>query len=181
MADKQKSMIDEQTKMSIERLQKIIDETQETIRAYDIKAEILAVILTLIISVINFTLLNNFSSLSCIKYMALITILIGVSSLIVVGFVLYPNKDIFKDIQTNSYKPKRTYFVNIGGTPSFNNIDVYLNEVESTDWSRELAYEVLKISLIRDRKHLSFLWALRLCGLTFVSITLLLVGIILYG
>jgi len=84
MTEKQKGMplIDEQSKMSIERLQKIIDETQETIRAYDIKAEILAIILTLVIGVINFTLVNNFNSVGCIKYTALITITIGVISLL---------------------------------------------------------------------------------------------------
>ncbi len=183
MTEKQKSMpiIDEHSKMSIERLQKIIDETQETIRAYDIKAEILAIILTLLIGVINFTLVNKFNSIGCIKYTALTTVAIGVISLFAIGLVLYPKKDVFKNIQTNTYKPKRTHFVNIRSTPSFDNIDVYLNEVDSTDWKHELAYEVLKISLIRDRKHSCFVWALRFSGLTLLGVIILLAGIILYG
>lgn len=183
MAEKQKSIpsIDEHSKMAIERLQKIIDETQATVRAYDTKAEILAVILTLVIGIINFTLVNDVKSVGCIKYMALITTAIGVIALFVNGFVLYPKKDVFKAIQTNNYKPKRTYFVNIETTPTFNNIDIYVDEVDSTDWKHELAYEVLKISLIRDRKHSCFIWALRLSGLTFLGVIILLVGIILYG
>lgn len=183
MTEKQKSisLIDEHSKMSIERLQKIIDETQATVRAYDTKAEILAVILTLVIGIINFTLINEVKSGGFIKYMALITTAIGVIALFVNGLVLYPKKDVFKAIQTNNYKPKRTYFVNIENTPTFNNIDIYVDEVDSTDWKHELAYEVLKISLIRDRKHSCFVWALRLSGLTFFGIILLLMEIILYG
>jgi hypothetical protein len=183
MVEKQKSMqlIDEQSKMSIERLQKIIDETQETVRAYDIKAEILAIILTLVIGIINFTLVNNFNSVVSIKYTALITTALGVIALFVDGLVLYPKKDVFKAIQTNNYKPKRTYFVNMETTPTFNNIDIYVDEIDSTDWKHELAYEVLKISLIRDRKHQCFVWALRLSGLTFLGIIILIVEISMYG
>ncbi|MFZ6006156.1 MAG: hypothetical protein ACOYU2_00710 [Nitrospirota bacterium] len=183
MAEKQEdiSVIGEKSRMSVERLQKIIDETQETIRAYDIKAEILAVILTLVIGIVNFTLVTDVKSIEFIKYTALITTAVGVIALLINGIVLYPKKDVFKAIQTNKYKPKRTYFVNIEDTPTFNNIDIYVDEVDSTDWKHELAYEVLKISLIRDRKHVCFVWALRLSGLAFLGLIILLAGIIVYG
>lgn len=173
--------LDDHSKLSIDRLQKIIDETQATVRAYDTKAEILAVILTLVIGVVNFTLVNDVKSVGCLKYMALATTTLGLIALFVNGFVLYPKKDIFKGIQTNNYKPKRTYFVNMESCPTFNNIDIYVDEVDSTDWKHELAYEVLKISLIRDRKHSCFIWALKLAGLALIGVFTLLIGVLFHG
>lgn len=183
MAEKNKNItsLDEHTKQSIDRLQKIIDETQATVRAYDTKAEVLAVILTLVIGVVNFTLVNDVKSVGCLRYMALATTALGLIALFVNGFVLYPKKDIFKGIQTNNYKPKRTYFVNMESCPTFNNIDIYVNEVDSTDWKHELAYEVLKISLIRDRKHSCFILALRLACLTLIGVFTLLIGVLFHG
>lgn len=81
---------DIQNKTTLECLQKILDETQETIRAYDTKAEVLAIIMTLVVGVINFGLVNDSCKTHCwIKFISVISIFLGITTLFAIGMVLY--------------------------------------------------------------------------------------------
>jgi hypothetical protein len=169
-------------KTTINCLQKALDETQETIRAYDTKAEVLAIILTLIVGVINFNLINEgCKAHSWIKSLSVVSIFLGISSLFAVGMALYPRNNLFKEIDTGNEKPKRTYYVSFSIMPSFKTLDEYLSQVDVTDWKREIAYEVLKTSCIRDNKHFWFHLALRSAAVTLLCIVGILIGVAYYG
>ena len=169
-------------KTSLESLQKVLDETQETIRAYDTKAEVLAIILTLVVGIINFGMVaDNCKKYVGIKFLSVTSIAMGIFTLLAVGMVLYPRKNLFKDIDTGDDRPKRTYFVSFNFMPSFKNLDEYISQVSLTNWKREIAYEVLKTSCIRDHKHYWFHIALRCAGVTLFGILVLLIGIAYYG
>jgi hypothetical protein len=178
----QKPANNEKEKTSIECLQKALDDTQETIRAYDAKAEILAIILTLLVGVINFSLVNEGSSAHCwIKDLSIISIIIGITALFAVGMVLWPRQNPFKGIETGTKKPKGTYFFILDKTPIFKKLDEFLRQVDATDWKREVAFEALKTSCIRDIKHYWFQWALRCTAVTLLSIVGVMIGIACYG
>lgn len=169
-------------KVTLECLQKALDETQETIRAYDTKAEVLAIILTLVVGIINFGIVAESCKLHCeIRFLSLISISLGLFTLFAVGMVLYPRKNLFKDIDTGSEKPKRTYFVSFDFMPSLKSLDEYISQVDITDWKREIAYEVLKTSCIREHKHYWFHIALSCAGVTLLLILVLLIRIAYYG
>lgn len=172
----------DQDQTSLECLQNILDETQETIRAYDTKAEIFAVILTIFVGVINFGMVSEAGKAHCwINTMSLFSMGIGVVSLFVVGMVLWPRKNPFQGIETGDNKPKGTYYFLLNNTTAFKNLDGFLAKIDATDWKRELAYEVLKASCIRDKKHFWFCWALKCAALSLLCVALILVGVGYYG
>ncbi|HIJ88017.1 MAG TPA: hypothetical protein HPP97_10115 [Desulfuromonadales bacterium] len=166
----------------MECLQKALDETQETIRAYDTKAEVLAIIMTLVVGIINFGLVNDICKTHCwIKFISVTSIFLGITTLFAIGMVLYPRKNLFKSIDSGEFRPKRTYYVSLDFLPSFTNLDEYLRQIDITDWKREIAYEVLKTSCIRDHKHTWFHIGLKCAGCTLVSILVLLFWVAYYG
>lgn len=174
------STIQENT--SVQYLQKALDETQETIRAYDTKAEVLAIVLTLVVGVINFSALTDKCKASqCLDYLRAIPLLLGFITLVLIGMVLFPRRNLFKEIDSGTDRPKGTYFVSLQFMPAFKNLDEYLRQVDATDWKRELAYEVLKTSCIRDHKHFWFHWALRGATFTLAAIVILVVGGVVHG
>jgi hypothetical protein len=161
---------DDGNKISLECLLKTLEETQQTIRAYDVKSEVLTIILTLIVSIVNFNMVSEFKSCYSIRFLSLVSLVLTIFSLLAAGLVLFPRKNLFKQIILGTYKPKFTYFVDLDIVPSFRNLDEYLNQVDSTDWKKEVAYEVLKTSCIRDHKHRWFKWASMLSGITLTVI-----------
>lgn len=172
----------DQDKATLECLQKALGETQETIRAYDTKAEVLAIIMTLVVGIINFGMVAESCKAHCvIKYLSVASIALGVFALFAVGMVLYPRKNIFKDIDTGDDRPKRTYFVSFDFMPEFKSLDEYIGQIDNTDWKREIAYEILKTSCIRDHKHYWFHIGIRCAAFTLFCILILLTGIAYYG
>lgn len=173
---------DNRDKTTLECLQNILNETQETIKAYDTKAEILAILLTLIIGIINFGFVTDACTTHCgIKLVSIISMSLGILSLFPIGMVLYPRKNLFEGINAGEFQPEKTYFVSFNIVPEFKNFDEYLRQVEATDWKKEIAYEILKTSCIRDHKHFWFNIGIRCAAITLLSILLLLIGIAFYG
>lgn len=169
-------------KITLACLEKILDETQATVRAYDTKAEVLAVILTLVVGVINFTMVSEgCKGHAWVKAGSVVSIALGVFTLFAAGMVLYPRQNLFRGINVGRIKPKGTFFVLLGEGCTFNNLDSYLCDVDATDWKREIAYEVLKTSCIRDCKHYWFHLAMKCAALTLLGILILLLGIAFYG
>ena len=169
-------------KTTLECLQKVLDETQETIRAYDTKAEVLAVILTLVVGIINFGIVTDSCKVHCaIKLISVTSMALGIMTLFAVGMVLYPRKNLFQGIDTGEFIPKLTYYVSFDIVPSFKKLDEYLRQVDTTVWKREIAYEVLKTSCIRDYKHFWFHIGIRCAAVTLLCMLALVIGIAYYG
>jgi len=167
---------------TLDCLQNILNETQETIRAYDTKAEVLAILLTLVVGTINFSLISDSCKSHCaIKMLSVISISLGLLTLFAAGMVLCPRKNMVRGIDTGNYLPKRTYFVSLDIAPQFNSLDEYLRCVDLTNWKNEVAYEVLKASRIRDNKHFWFNIGIMCAAITLLCILALLIGIAYYA
>lgn len=147
-----------------------IADNQGTIRAYDTKAEVLGILLTLAIGITNFTLLQH--EISCSKWILASSWIIGLIAIAALGLVLYPKKDQFKNIGLGNYTPSGTYFLfNLSSTPQ-NTVTALANKAIDTDWVSELIYENMKLSVIRENKHHWFIYSLKLTGITLLLITL---------
>lgn len=154
--------------VAISCLTHAIEDTQDTIRAYDIKSEIIAVILTLSIGVTNYSNFDHCSGWP--KWILLISWLMTLATILMLGLVLYPKKIPFKNISLGSYSPQGTYFMsNLAATPQ-NTVSNLSDKAIKTDWVSELMYENMKLSSIRDRKHFWFQWTLKSAGLTIILI-----------
>lgn len=163
-------LADAKTEITISCLKHAIEDTQATIRAYETKAEILGVLLTLAIGITNFTFLQNGTGYAkCILVGSWVVALIAI---MVLGLVLHPKKNPFKNIDRGNYTPSGTYFLfNLSLSPQ-NTVTALADKATNTDWVSELTYENMKLSAIRDNKHYWFTWALKLTGVTILLIAI---------
>lgn len=160
---------------AISCLMHAINDAQETIRAYDTKAEILGVLITLAIGLTNFTIFTN--STGSAKWTLVISWLVALVAILSLGLVLHPKKNPFEKTSLGNFTPSSTYFLtNIMSSPQ-NTVATLAAKALVTDWVYELMYENMKLSVIRDRKHNYFTWALRLAG---VMILLIITSIVIW-
>jgi hypothetical protein len=52
-------------------------------------------------------------------------------------------------------------------------LDTYLKDIGSGDWSAEIAYELIKVSSLRDLKRVRFIRALRTSAFSFSVVAVL--------
>ena len=161
----------ENNDVTISCLQHAITDAQETIRAYDSKAEILAILLTVALGITNFTLLQNNPD-AWSRYLLAVSWIVGLLTLASLGMVLRPRKNPFKGILLGAYRPAGTYFFcNVLACPE-NTVEGLAKRAKDTDWVSELTYESVKLSLIREAKHGWFSRALWFAALTLLLVTL---------
>lgn len=147
---------------TISCLQHAIEDAQATIRAYDSKAEVLGILLTLAIGITNLIFLEQPDR--CSKLLLGASVFVGLMAAGLLGVVLNPKKDLFSKISFGGYAPKGTYFVaNIGSGPQ-NTVSALSEEALDTNWTCELMFESMKLSLIREHKHRWFIRALWCSG-----------------
>lgn len=165
-------MPDNNSDYTIPCLMHAIEDKQGTIRAYDIKAQILAGFLAIVIGFTNYE--YNQRSV-CYPELIIISWMMGLTAIIILGLVLYPKKNPFEKLSLGSYVPQQSYFMHDITSSPGNTVDVLLDKAENTNWGPELVYENMKLSVIRDRKHVLFVWALRLSGISilFVAISMI--------
>ena len=135
-----------------------IADTQESIRAYDTKSEILAVLLTLAITFVNYD--NNLCLSSFIGWIVFATTIAGLVSITFIGTVLFPVSNPEEQIELGDYKPKRVFFVSPPQLKSGFSVAEHVKAVNKADLQAESSYELLKLSFIRNRKGKWFLRAL---------------------
>lgn len=149
---------EEKIKISIECLMHAISDTQDTIRYYDIKSEIIGALLSAFVAIINVTMMNvSFLPVKCFLFLSLLFDFLAILS---IGLVLYPRAVILKKINCGSYIAKNTYLM----VNHVKTIPEQVDLVKETDWISELTFELSKLSLIRDRKRYFFKLVLLLSG-----------------
>lgn len=145
-----------------------IDDTQGTIRAYDMKANSLGVLLTLALGLSNISLLQ--SPAFCTKNLLFLSLGLGLLALFTLGLVLRPVMNPVKKVNVGNYVPTKTYFVDSKSLTVEDSVDVHARRTVQTDWVAELTYEKIKLASIRSYKHSCFTWAIVLSGATLVLI-----------
>lgn len=143
-----------------------LNEIQETIRAYDVKAEVLALVITLALGLLSQNFGDALNYCGWQIFVGIACIITGLISIAFVGLVLYPSKEPFEKIDTTDYSPQRSYYINTDNFAAKIKVSSLLERIEKTDWKAELVYEIIKCSSIRDRKHFWFVGALRVSALT---------------
>lgn len=163
----------ESVSYAISNLQHAIEDAQATIRAYDSKAEVLGILLTIAIGITNFTALKYVTH--CAKLLLVASWGVSIVAIFALGLVLLPRKNLFKSIAFGSYTPKGTYFLTGIKSAPQNTVAELATQALATDWVHELTYENMKLSLIRDYKHWWFDFALKTAGVALLLIAVELV------
>ena len=135
-----------------------INDAQLVVRAYDIKAEIMALLVTTSFAVFQFVEFGNSGAvISSFKYFSALLLLVGVIFLIA---VIYPILNPWKNVKLGEFIPSGVYFVNVDDSPDYT-VPALAAKARAADWVAELTYELMKITEIRERKQKQFRWAIR--------------------
>ncbi len=148
-------------------LQHAIADTQGTIRAFDMKANVLGIFLTVALGITNFAVRQSPTPIS--KFFVLVSWILGLAALAVLGLVLYPHKSTLNERQLGDYVPSATYFLHDVHAAHDKDVDARAAHALATDWVSELTYIHMKLSLIRDFKHAKFIQAMQLTAATLVA------------
>jgi len=152
---------------SLNFLYAAIKATEDNVRGYDIKAQIVGIGYIFTIGVIS-----NISKLdpSKVPFDSLTVILswiIGITPIILFGTILYPTRKTAPSLGEDHIDIKRLFFVN---ETHLNDVDIYLKNLESADFVKELVYEHLKLAALRNLKRKRFLRALWASAVAFVLV-----------
>ncbi|MEM7540694.1 MAG: hypothetical protein AAF384_03800 [Pseudomonadota bacterium] len=144
-----------------------LSEAQQTIRAYDSKAQIMGIGFIFAMTMIS-RLLENFAIEWRYSVMELVlgfTVLVGPVALC--GAVLYPTRATVTHGDDHAGRLKGCLFVD-GHQP--NTTGQFLADVLTADWHLELTDELFRTSELRAIKRTRFLRAVWAAGLSFVVI-----------
>jgi hypothetical protein len=135
-----------------------LKEAQDSIRSYDTKAQIVGVGFIFTLNVItafgaNLPVQNVINAIAVTMFWIL-----AIGPIILFGFVLYPSRKTVLGLLSHDAEIKHIYYVSKEST---RNLDDYLKDIGSGNWHAEIAYEIIKVSSLRDTKRMRFIRALR--------------------
>jgi len=144
-----------------------LKETHDTIRSYDAKAQIVGIGFIFTLGV-----LKSFGESigDPIESSTLVTALfwiLAVGPIVLFGSVLYPSRSKLSQAYVMETGIQHAFYF---GTKKERSIDEYLSDIAACDWRRELAFELMKASKLREIKRKRFIAALMLSGFSFLVI-----------
>ncbi len=142
-----------------------LKEVQDTVRAYDTKAQIVGVGYIFAIGII----INLGIRIANMPEMGAVTItlawLVFIFPIVLFGAVLYPSRKVAPRLGEQGSLAHRTFYVE---PEHIHDVDAYLAAVEASDPKKEIAYEIVKIAGLREIKRRRFLRALWAAAMSFV-------------
>ncbi len=144
-----------------------LKEVQDTVRTYDTKAQIVGVGFIFSIGVvtnIGARLPNHpeFSTLFLI-----LAWILAIGPIILFGVVLYPSRSNAPIIGDEAEDIRHNYYV---ATAVQRDLSTYIKNIDACDWKQEIAYEIMKLSNLRDIKRSRFMRALYAAGFSYVVV-----------
>lgn len=142
-----------------------LKEVQDTVRAYDAKAQIVGVGYIFTIGII----LNLGTRIANMPETGKVTIIVAwivfIFPIMLFGAVLYPSRKVSPELGEQGSHALRTFYVE---PEHIHDVDTYLAAVEASDPKKEIAYEILKTANLREIKRHRFLRALWAAAMSFV-------------
>ena len=149
-------MSDDSTAISI--LQASLKEAQDGIRTYDTKAQICSVGYIFALGLVA-NIAEHFDSTPADwnQWTTLAAWILVICPVIMFGYVLYPSRKMAPKLRKPPEDIQRSVYFD---TDRFPSLEEYVNATKQSDWQRELAFEIMKVSLLREVKRKRFLAAL---------------------
>lgn len=88
-----------------DRIEHALSDTQDTIRAFDMKASILAAVLALTVGLVNYGVLTSIGSGSTLKLLVSISLCGGLITVVLLGTVLWPAHNPVDDLDITDCSP----------------------------------------------------------------------------
>ena len=135
-----------------------LEEAQATVRAYDTKAQIVGIGYTFALNIVANVIggLPGYGNEGVIYVTLFWTVVMA--PLFLFGYVLYPSRRTAPKVDDDTEAGvQRVLYVQ---TARHRTVADLQSAVSKADWLAELAYEVLKVSKLREQKRLRFIVAL---------------------
>jgi len=162
-------LMNETEKDSLTFMLASLKEGQDTVRAYDTKAQIVGVGYIFAIGII----LNLGARIANMPETgaAIITFawLILIFPIVLFGAVLYPSRKMAPSLGERGGHAKGTFYVEPEHT---HDVDTLLAAIDASDPKKELAFEILKVAGLREIKRSRFLRALWAATISFTVLFL---------
>ena len=151
-------------------LELTLSEAQATVRGYDTKAQIVGIGYTFALNIVAnatsaFPRSADDSLLTLVVFWAIV-----MAPLFLFGAVLYPSRRLAPQIHRGDAEPRRLLYVE---TARFEDVAALAKASEDADWLNEMAYEVLKVSRLRELKRARFIRALAATAVSFAVLCIL--------
>lgn len=150
----------------ISRIHDVLADTQDTIRAFDTKAEILAAGVALVVGLINDRATQITEHVSAVRAIATAGMVAVVGTVICCGLVLWPWKTAKCRSEKKAGEKRRVYYVTAS---EFSETNDYASAALETNWITEMSCEIVACSGIRARKEKWFRCALILALIAVLS------------
>jgi hypothetical protein len=144
-------------------LRHAITDTQNMLRAYDTKAQVLVALLTFTVGSVG-RIVEEGELEAQIVVLSILAVIISVA---LAAMVLYPRVPKMNE-KSGEHRPAETYYLS---EPLLRmSLDPLIERVRGTNWLAELVYELRTLGRIRSRKAFWFRWAfiataITVCGL----------------
>ena len=145
-----------------------LEDAQEVVRAFDVKAEILGVFLTLLVGLLGIQYHHSSDPALWERVLAAIGAATMLVSMGCLGGLLWPSKKVIDRLDLGDFRPSHLYFLTKNDLNNMSVADL-ASKSKSVDWNTEIIWELAKVSVIRDRKRFWFN-----CALVFGALALVL-------
>lgn len=151
----------------IDGMKEALAEAHTDVRSYDTKAQIMGIGFIFSLGVI-FNILEGFDTTRSLGWFQLFAaFVLAIGPVVLYGAVLYPSRRLFRSIKTPELGIQNTYYHVPGDRPS---VEDYLDKARTTNWEHEIAFEIVKVSSLRDVKRKRFIRALVASALSFATL-----------
>lgn len=146
-----------------------IRSAEDNVRGYDLKSQIVGIGYIFTMGLITTIGALGPEKVPYIPLTIIMSWLIGISPIVFFGMVLYPSRKTAPALGEQHTDIKQLYF---SDNSHGSDIGTFLSELKSADIQKELTYELMKLSALRDLKRIRFLRALWVSAASFAVILL---------
>jgi len=154
------------TEQALSLLRDSLAEAQATVRSYDSKAQIVGIGYIFALGIVGALddLVPESTDLSVVKIV--VGWIVVILPIVLFGFVLYPSRKMVPKLADEpEVRPKHILYVD---PTRLGNVEALKEAANSSDPSTEVAFELLKVSMLRELKRQRFLRALWAAGICFI-------------
>ncbi len=158
----------EQTEISPFAVQGVLaalKEVQDTVRAYDTKAQIVGVGFIFSIGIITGFGERLPAMADASALLVALFWIFAIGPVVLFGLVLYPSRSLAPHLETEADSVRRTYYFRPTESLGLNG---FVQDLKACDWLKEIGYEIMKQSGLRELKRHRFLRALWATGATYL-------------
>lgn len=144
-------------KLDADALMAVLHEAQDTVRSYDTKAQIVGVGYIFALGVVQQSGKHMPMPMEWAGWYVFCGWLVVILPIVMFALVLYPSRIDKVTKKRNLQAVNGTMYFD---STRFTDADAYGGAVMTADWAKEIVYEIVKVSDIRDKKRKRFLRAL---------------------